>query len=73
MVYCCYSASYTLTLSKTSLTYTSGNKTITLILPCSSKREKDSIVLANGDIKISLTYDEEESAELLEFLKDIIN
>lgn len=69
----CYSSSYTLTLSETSLTYTSDSETTTLTLPCSSRIENDSIILANGDVKISLTYDEEEGAELLEFLKDIIN
>lgn len=69
----CTPISYTLILDENTLTYKSNDNTTTLSLPCSSKKEKHLLTLANDNIQISLSYDETEDAELLEFLKDVIN
>lgn len=66
-------SSYTVILRNSTLIYNDNKKTVTLPLPCSIKRTTHVITLRSNNTEINLLYDEREDADLLEFLKDVIN
>jgi len=69
----CTLTSYTLTLDENTLVYKDDSKSVALQLPCSHEKRRTQMKLRNDDTEITLDYTEPEEAELLEFLKDIIN